>query len=205
MSAPVVDLDTPQGPAQARLHEVPGARAALLLGHGAGGGIDAPDLLATTEAANALGLSVALVLQPYRVAGKGSTPRPPVLDEAWVAVARSLAAEPFGGLPLLAGGRSSGARVACRTAGAIGAVGVIALAFPLRPPARSGRPRGPSRRVELDAVDAPVLVVQGERDPFGVPARRTGRRVVRVPGDHALRDRAKVGAAVARWLPGVLG
>jgi predicted alpha/beta-hydrolase family hydrolase len=174
-------------------------RAALLLGHGAGGGVEAPDLKAATRAAESDGVQVVLVEQPYRVAGRRSPAPAAQLDAAWLAVVEQLREGDLAGLPLVAGGRSSGARVACRTADAAGAVRVLCLAFPLVPPRRSGD--APSRIGELDAVHVPVLVVQGERDPFGMPPEAPGREVVRVRGDHGLKaDLAAVEAAVAAWL-----
>jgi uncharacterized protein len=171
--------------------------AALLLGHGAGGSTSTPDLVATTRAATAAGVPVALVAQPYRVAGRRAPAPARQLDEAWLAVARYLADGVFAGLPLVFGGRSSGARVACRTAAAGGAVAVLCLAFPVHPPGRPDRSRMP----ELDGVDVPVLVVQGERDPFGRPEPAAGREVVLLPGDHSLTaDPTAVEHAVARWL-----
>jgi uncharacterized protein len=108
---------------------------------------------------------------------------------------------PLAGLPLVCGGRSSGARVACRTAAGTGTAGVLCLAFPLQPPARKGKPPAPDRLAELDAVKVPVLVVQGERDRFGIPPPGKRREVVEVNGDHSLRsDPNAVSAAVARWL-----
>ena len=174
-----------------------------MLGHGAGGGVAARDLVAVTAAAQAAGVAVALVEQPYRVAGRRSPAPAPRLDAAWTAVLDDLRAGVGGGRPLLVGGRSSGARVACRTAEATGAAGVVCLAFPLQPPRRAAP--APSRLGELDAVAVPTLVVQGERDPFGVPPPAPGRTVVTVDGDHSLRtDLGAVAAAVAGWLPGVL-
>lgn len=196
----MIEIDTPSGPARAHVLPVDGAGAALLLGHGAGGSVTAPDLAAATAAAREVGLTVVLVEQPYRVAGKRSTPRPPVLDAAWIAVVEELVAGPLDGLALIAGGRSSGARVACRTAEATGAVGVLCLAFPLRPPARKGSVPE-SRQGELDAVEVPTLVVQGERDRFGMPEPGPNREVVVVPGDHGLKaDVDAVGSAVRDWL-----
>src|SRR4051794_18357685 len=194
-AAAVLELDTPHGPARAHVHPAPGAAAAaLVLGHGAGGGVAAPDLLAATEAALGLGLSVALVEQPYRVAGRRSAAPAQQLDVAWTAVLGQLWRGPLAGLPLVAGGRSSGARVACRTAAQCGAAGALRLAFPLKPPARRGATAPPvSRLPELDAVEAPVLVVQGENDRFGMPPEGPSRTVVKVRGDHSLRsDRAGV-------------
>jgi predicted alpha/beta-hydrolase family hydrolase len=174
-----------------------------VLGHGAAGGVEAPDLVAATEAATAKGVSVALVEQPYRVAGKRSSPRPPQLDAAWIAAVESLRADELAGPPLIAGGRSAGARVACRTAAELGAVAVLCLAFPLEPPSRGGKPTQ-SRLDELDAVTVPTLVVQGERDRFGMPPPGPSRQVVKVAGDHGLkRDLEAVGAAVSAWLADV--
>jgi predicted alpha/beta-hydrolase family hydrolase len=201
-----VDLETPHGPARAHLHPAAGPRAALLLGHGAGGSIAAPDLVAVTAAAVAAGVSVALVEQPYRVAGRRSAAPAHQLDAAWIAVARALAADALAGLPLLAGGRSSGARVACRTAAEVGAIGVLCLAFPLHPPQRRPDAERKTRLPELDAVAVPVLVVQGENDRFGMPPEGPSRTVVRVRGDHALRsDPGAVAAAVDGWLRTVAG
>jgi predicted alpha/beta-hydrolase family hydrolase len=186
-------VETPHGPARVHLRPAEGARAALVLGHGAGGGVTAPDLVAATEAALAEGISVALVEQPYRVAGRRSPAPAGQLDAAWLAVVEHLAF----GLPLVVGGRSLGARVACRTAAETGAVAVLCLAFPLHPP---GRPEK-SRLAELEAVPVPVLVVQGERDPFGIPPEGPGRTVALVRGDHALKaDLDGVAQAVGAWL-----
>jgi len=155
-----------------------------------------------TGVARSEGFSVALVEQPYRVAGR-RTPAPArQLDAAWAAVVDHLCAGELRGLPLVVGGRSSGARVACRTAQATGAVGVLCLAFPLQPPRRSGAAAAPSRLHELEAVTVPTLVVQGARDPFGIPPATARRTVVRVQGDHSLRtDLQAVAAAVRAWLP----
>lgn len=183
-----------------RLHLPPAPRGGLALGHGAGGGTGAPDLAAAARAAAEEGFAVALVEQPYRVAGRRAPAPAAQLDAAWTAVLARLRAEELAGLPLVAGGRSSGARVACRTAAATGAAGVLCLAFPLHPPGRPER----SRLGELEQVGVPVLVVQGERDAFGMPPEAPGRSVVRVRGDHALKaDLPAVAAAVAAWLVGV--
>lgn len=181
------EIETPHGTARVHEQEADGAWARLVLGHGAGGSVSAPDLQTTARTALDHGVSVALVEQPYRVAGRKSAPRPPVLDEAWLAVTAALEG------PLIFGGRSSGARVACRTAAAGGAIGVLALAFPLV------TPKGVSRQEELDAVAVPMLVVQGERDCFGVPAG-----AVVVAGDHGLKaEHGAVADAVASWLTGL--
>ena len=190
------EVDTPVGRARVHLHLVGEPRAALVLGHGAAGGVTSRDLVAVTEAAHAEGLSVALVEQPYRVAGRRSPAPARQLDTAWTAVVDRLRADELRGLPLVTGGRSSGARVACRTVEATGAVAVLCLAFPLQPPRSSS-----SRLPELDAVRVPVLVVQGERDPFGVPPATAHRIVVQVGGDHSLRtDLDAVASAVRAWL-----
>jgi predicted alpha/beta-hydrolase family hydrolase len=199
----VLDVDTPHGPARVHLHPADEPRAALVLGHGAGGGVGAPDLVAATKAAHSLGFVVALVEQPYRVAGRRSPPRAPQLDTAWTAVVEHLLMTKLAGLRLVVGGRSSGARVACRTAVAVDAIGVLCLAFPLQPPRGSGTPR-PSRLPELDEVTIPTLVVQGTRDRFGIPPAGPNRSVVEVQADHSLKsDLPGVTAAVSAWLPHV--
>jgi predicted alpha/beta-hydrolase family hydrolase len=190
-----LDVETPHGLARVHVHPVEQPRAALVLGHGAGGGVGARDLVAATEAALAEEVAVALVEQPYRVAGKRTSPRAPQLDAAWLAVVEQLRSGPLAGLPLVTGGRSAGARVACRTAEEARAAGVLCLAFPLEPP--GGRP---SRLPELDAVTAPTLVVQGTSDRFGMPPAAAHRTVAQVPGDHALRNAGAVADAVRPWL-----
>ena len=182
------------------LHSVDRPRAALVLGHGAGGGIEAPDLVAARDAAVEEEFTVALVEQPYRVAGRRSPAPAKRLDEAWVAVLERLRANELEGVPLIAGGRSLGARVACRTVEQTGAEAVLCLAFPLLPPRRGDKPPK-SRLPELKAVEVPVLVVQGENDRFGMPPEGRDRRVVKVAGDHGLKaDTRAVGEAVAAWL-----
>ena len=194
-----LDLDTPHGPARAHLELVDGAGAALVLGHGAGGGVNAPDLKTATQGAHEAGVSVVLVEQPYRVAGRKSAAPAPQLDAAWTAVLEQLRAGPLEDLKLFTGGRSSGARVACRTAAATGASGVLCLAFPLHPP---GRPEK-TRLAELEAVEVPVLIVQGESDPFGMPPEAPGRAVVRLRGNHGLKsDAPALRAAVRDFLAG---
>jgi uncharacterized protein len=196
---------TPHGPANAHVHAAAGARAALVLGHGAGGGVAARDLVAVTGVALEQGVTVVLVEQPYRVAGRRSPAPAHQLDAAWTAVVDHLRAGEVHGLPLLVGGRSSGARVACRTAAATEPLGVLCLAFPLRPPRRAGAELAPSRIAELDAVTVPTLVVQGARDPFGIPPAARRRTVVQVQSDHGLRtDLGAVAGAVQAWLPGVI-
>jgi uncharacterized protein len=197
-----LEIDTPHGPARVHLHAADEPRAALVLGHGAGGGVDARDLVAVTEAALEEGFSVALVEQPYLVAGRRSPAPAHQLETAWTAVVEHLAAGDLSGLPLVVGGRSLGARIACRTAEAVGAGAVLCLAFPLQPPARKGKDPSPSRLPELEEVPLPMLIVQGERDRFGMPPAGPGRAVVQVPGDHSLRtDVHAVADAVRAWLP----
>jgi len=195
----MLEVETPHGPANAHLRPADRPLGALVLGHGAGGGIGAGDIVAAADAALAEGLSVALVEQPYRVAGRRSPAPAKQLDAAWTAVVEHLRATELAGLPLVLGGRSLGARVACRTSKDLGAAAVLCLAFPLAPPRRS-KPLQ-SRLPELDAVEVPTLVVQGERDPFGMPPEGPRRTVARVAGDHGLKaDLEAVGAAVRAWL-----
>jgi uncharacterized protein len=207
VSAPV-EIATPVGPARVVVEGSGSAPGSLVLGHGAGGGTQAPDLLAARAAALALGLVVVRLEQPWRVRGRRVAEAAPRLDLAWQAV---LAEVPLPGR-LVVGGRSSGARVACRTATATGAAAVLALAFPLHPPGRPER----SRLDELRAPTVPRLVVQGARDGFGIPAPEPGVEVRVVAGaDHAFAVRrsdgrprsevlAEVEAAVRDWLEGVL-
>ncbi len=152
-----------------------------MLGHGAAGGIKARDLQAVTAVARELGFTVALVEQPYVVAGRRSPAPAHQLDTAWLAVVEHLRAGELADLPLVTGGRSSGARVACRTAAETGAIGVLCLAFPVHPP---GKPEK-SRLDEPDGVAVPALVIQGQADPFGMPPEAPGRHVAVVPGTHA--------------------
>jgi uncharacterized protein len=162
--------------------------------------VEAPDLVAAREAARSAGVAVALVEQPYRVAGRRSPAPASQLETAWTTIVEGVRAHDLGALPLIVGGRSLGARVACRTVEATGAVAVLCLAFPLEPPRRGGKPPQ-SRLPELDAVTLPTLVVQGERDPFGIPPAGPSRDVVTVPGDHGLKaDLEAVGAAVRAWI-----
>jgi uncharacterized protein len=201
----ILEVDTPHGPAHVHLHPADDPRAALVLGHGAGGGVAARDLVAAADVALSEGITAALVEQPYLVAGRRSPAPAHHLDAAWTAVVDHLVAGELRGLPLVVGGRSLGARVACRTARATRAIGVLCLAFPLQPPRRSGGAPTQSRLAELDEVTVPTLVVQGERDRFGIPPASRRRTVVQVPGDHSLRtDPDAVAAAVRGWLPGVV-
>jgi hypothetical protein len=165
--------------------------------------VEAPDLVAARQAALAEAFRVALVEQPYRVAGRRSPPPAAHLDEAWVAIVQALRENELKGMPLIVGGRSMGGRVACRTFAATGAVAVLCLAFPLEPP---GRKTPQNRLSELDEVTVPVLVVQGERDPFGMPPPGANRKVAKVPGNHALKaDPGAVFEAVRAWLAELAG
>lgn len=199
------EVDTPHGPARVHLLPARAPRALLVLGHGAGGRVDAPDLTSVAAAAHALEVCVALVEQPYRVTGRRSPAPAGQLDAAWSAVVGHLKRGELGDLPLLVGGRSSGARVACRTAAATGATAVLCVAFPLQPPRRAGAAAAADRLPELEQVPVPVLIVQGTRDPFGMPPAAATRTVVPVDGNHGSRmDLGAVTAAVRAWLPSVL-
>jgi len=192
-----IEIDTPHGPARAHVTKVRGARGGLILGHGAGGGVGARDLQAAADAALDQGISVALVEQPYRVAGRRSPAPAAQLDAAWTAVVAELRRGALRRLPLVTGGRSSGARVACRTSAETGAIGVLCLAFPLHPP---GRPEK-TRLLELDEVTLPVLVVQGESDQFGMPPEGPNRTVVKLRGNHSLSSEiVALRTAVGQWL-----
>jgi predicted alpha/beta-hydrolase family hydrolase len=183
----VQEVPTPRGPARLHVAGPAAGSPRLWLGHGAGGGVDTLDLVAARDAALALGWQTVRVEQPWRLAGKKVAEPPPRLDEAWRAV---LAALPPA--PAVLGGRSAGARVACRTADTPDqqVVGVLALAFPLV------APRGASRQAELDTPTVPRLVVQGDRDGFGLPVAAPGVQVVVVPGgDHSFRVRKAEGVS----------
>lgn len=193
-----LDVETSVGMARVHLEPVGSARGALVLGHGAGGGVTSRDLVTAAQAAEEEGLAPVLVEQPYRVAGRRAPAPAAQLDRAWTEVVDWLRETRLGDLPVVVGGRSSGARVACRTSGPLSAVGVLCLAFPLQPP---GRPDAPSRLPELAAVSVPVLVVQGENDPFGIPPPGERREVFLVRGDHSLRsDIEGVAEALRDWL-----
>ena len=202
-----MEISTGSGPALAELDEPGksnksgGPGFLMVLTHGAGGGVDSADLLAAAQAAGSLGGVVARVLQPYRARGARAPGSPDRQDEAWLEIIAALR-QRFPAVPLVQGGRSNGARVACRTARAAGARAVVALAFPLHPPGRPER----SRAAELRQA-SPVLVVNGERDPFGIPDRGGASRVVVLAGEtHALsRHPQEVRVAVESWLREVLG
>lgn len=192
------EILTPRGPARVDL-DLPdaGCGTVLVLGHGAGGDVDAPDLLAVRDAVLGAGLGVARVTQPYRVAGRRAPAPAGHLDEAWTAVLAALRQRHPDVPRWLVGGRSSGARVACRTATAVGAAGIVALAFPLHPPGRPERTRADELRTGL-----PTLVVNGDRDPFGVPDPSPDVEVVTRPGErHDLRgDPSGTAEVVLGWL-----
>ncbi|MFD3930140.1 alpha/beta family hydrolase [Streptomyces sp. NPDC058614] len=184
-------IETGAGAARVTWYRASDARLVFALSHGAGGGIEARDLQALVKVLPAHGVSVALVEQPWRVAGKKVAPAPKTLDVGWRGVWPAVAA---GGLPVVAGGRSAGARVACRTAVELGAAAVLALSFPLHPP---GRPEK-SRAEELLGSGVPTLVVQGGNDPFGKPEEfpEGSYEIIEVPyGDHgfAVPKRAPLG------------
>ena len=196
----MVEIDTAQGPARVHLHLAEEPAGALILGHGAGGGVEAPDLLAATQAALSVGISVALVEQPYRVAGRRSPPRAPQLDAAWLSVVAHLRATELADLQVVVGGRSMGARVACRTAEEPAPSRCCAWPSPSSRHAAAGKPPQ-SRLPELEAVTVPTLVVQGIRDPLAC-RRRTSTRGREGQGDHGLKtDTDAVAAAVQEWLP----
>src|SRR4051812_12274392 len=189
-----MDIQTPHGPGAAVVDEAPGARLLLVLTHGSAGGVDAPDLLAVRDAVLKSGGTVARVTQPFRRRGARAPGSADKQDEAWIAIVAALR-ERYPGLPLAQGGRSNGARVACRTATAVGARAVVALAFPLHPPGRPER----SRAEELRQAGVDLLVINGDRDPFGVPEAADVTRLVVIPGEgHDLkRDPGRVGDEVA--------
>lgn len=196
-AASLMEITTPHGPAVAEIDEVADPRFLLVLTHGSAGGVDVPDLLAVRDAAAGIGGVVARVLQPFRMRGARAPGSAVKQDEAWAALVGELQGR-YPGLPLVQGGRSNGARVACRTAPEVRADAVVALAFPLHPPGRPER----SRAGELRAAGVDVLVVNGDRDPFGVPAAADVARLVVLRGEgHDLKkDPARVGEVVAEWL-----
>jgi predicted alpha/beta-hydrolase family hydrolase len=201
MTEPTVSLvPTPHGDARVHLSEPARASGLMMLGHGAGGGVTAVDLRLASQVALDAGMAVALVEQPYRVAGRKAPAPPAQVDAAWCAVAEHLRRDG----PLVVGGRSFGSRVACRTSDDVGAAGVLCLAFPLHPPGRPAK----SRLAELTPVTVPTLIVQGARDAFGVPDPATlpgTHTLVVVDGDHSLKkDAPAIRAAVSGWLADVI-
>jgi predicted alpha/beta-hydrolase family hydrolase len=202
--AGVEEIMTAAGPAHVLLDQPERPKFLVVLTHGAGGSPDTADVLVVRDAARALGAATALVTQPYRVRGGRAPGSAPRQDAAWVELADALRRETArpGALPLVQCGRSNGARVACRTARQVGAAGVIALAFPLHPPGRPAK----SRDQELRDAGTSVLVINGERDPFGVPEPDDLTNVVVLPGEgHALsKHPAAIGVAVTEWLNALL-
>jgi uncharacterized protein len=198
----VFRVDTPAGQAEVTLDRPPGSIGVLVLGHGASGGIDAVDLVAVRDAAVVAGYAVARVTQPYRLVGRRAPAPAAQLDAALVAVVRAVRRRVAARLPLVVGGRSSGARVAARTAAVVRAAGVLALAFPLHPP---GSPEK-SRAGELDA-SMPTLVLNGDADPFGIPDAAGEVRVVVLPRErHDLRrDPGTVAQTAVAWLAELIG
>ncbi|RYE81240.1 MAG: hydrolase [Myxococcales bacterium] len=205
-------IDTSQGPAEVVVHRAEEESGVVVLTHGAGGDVDSVDLTALAEALPTAGHTVMLVRMPWRVAGKKLAPRPAVIDQCYTEV---LAGLDLTG-PVVLGGRSAGARSACRLAAASGAGGVLALSFPLHPPGKPER----SRLDELTGAEVPTLVVQGERDPFGrpeeYPADLAADLVVVPAADHSLKvpKRADITAdevaalvveATLEWLVGLPG
>jgi hypothetical protein len=192
-----MEIATPSGPAQVTLDDTEDPAFLLVMTHGSNGGVDAPDLLVVRDQALEIGGAVARVLQPFRAAGRRAPGSATRQDEAWLAVIATLR-ERFAGVPLIQCGRSNGARVACRTALKAGARGVIALAFPLHPPGKPER----SRAEELKGAGVEVVVVNGDRDPFGVPDPADATHVHVLPGErHDLAKAASgVGTVAAEWL-----
>jgi uncharacterized protein len=200
-----VEIETSGGPARVELNRQPKGttpRFLLVATHGAGGSPDTKDVLAVAKAAEDLGAVTALVTQPYRVRGARAPGSAVKQDQAWAELIAALR-QHTGNVPLVQCGRSNGARVACRTARAVKASGVIALAFPLHPP---GHPEK-SRAGELAAAGTPVLVVNGDRDPFGIPEGSDSTQVVVLPGEtHSLaKNPAAIGETVAAWLRALPG
>ncbi len=187
----VVDVETPDGPARVHVLTRRGARGVVIVGHGAGGGLWSVDIEACTNALALDGWAVALVEQPWLVAGRRVAGPPKTLDAAWVPVVQALrrrGGELAGVTGLLVlGGRSAGARVACRTAERLGADAVLCLSFPLHPPGRPDRLRSPELALVADA-GRPIAAIQGEHDPFGTPRELTAYldRVYAVPGTHSI-------------------
>ncbi|MCW2912619.1 MAG: hydrolase of the alpha/beta-hydrolase fold-like protein [Actinomycetia bacterium] len=194
-----MEILTSHGLARVELDQVDDPGFLLVLTHGSNGGVEAADLLAVREVALALGGTVARVVQPFRLAGRRAPGSPVKQDEAWLEVIDAVRKQ-VGEVPLIQGGRSNGARVACRTAGEAEVRGVVALAFPLHPPGRPERSRADELRGALGSCE--VLVVNGDRDPFGVPDPADATQVEVLPGErHDLaKNPAAVGSAVEPWL-----
>jgi uncharacterized protein len=196
-----VEIVTVAGPALAEAEAAEKPQLLLVLTHGAGGGVASKDILAAKKAGLAADAAVVLVTQPYRVRGASAPGSATRQDAAWLEIIGALR-ERYPGLPLVQGGRSNGARVACRTARQAGAVAVIALAFPLHPPGKADDPSR-SRAGELREAGVPVLVINGDRDPFGVPDAADTAKLVVLPGEtHSLSGHAQAITAEVESLLG---
>lgn len=192
-------IETSAGPAEVELDKPRSAKFLLLLTHGSGGGVEAKDLLAVRDLAVELGGAVARVVQPYRVAGRRAPGSATAQDAAWSEIVAALRKK-VRSAPLIQGGRSNGARVVCRTAVDAGAKGVVALSFPLHPPGKPEKTRREELLTASQAVD--VVVVNGARDPFGIPDPADAAEVIAVPGQpHSFRSGFDViVGAVEPWL-----
>jgi uncharacterized protein len=195
-----VEIITAAGPAVAETDTAEHPAFLLVLTHGAGGGVRSKDIMAASTAGLEAGAVVVRVTQPYRVRGARAPGSPQRQDAAWLEIIRALR-DAYSGLPLVQGGRSNGARLACRTAQPAGAEAVIALAFPLHPPGKADDPER-SRAGELRAAGVPVLVINGDRDPFGIPDPADAAKLIVLPSEtHALsRHPQAITVAVAAWL-----
>ncbi|MFI5778174.1 alpha/beta family hydrolase [Nocardia sp. NPDC051570] len=192
-------IETSAGPAEIELDRPTAAALLLLLTHGSGGGVDAKDLLAVRDRAVDLGMAVARVTQPYRVAGRRAPGSATVQDAAWLEIVAALRKK-VRGVPLVQGGRSNGARVACRTAVEVGAKGVLALSFPLHPPGKPEKTRRDELLAASEHVD--VVVINGARDPFGIPDPADAAEVKIIPAQpHSFRAGFDdIAATVEPWL-----
>lgn len=199
-----MEIITTAGPAVAEADAAEHPAFLLVLTHGAGGGVASKDIMAASKAGLEAGAVVVRVTQPYRVGGARAPGSAQRQDAAWLEIVRALR-DDHPGLPLVQGGRSNGARLACRTAQRAGAAAVIALAFPLHPPGKADDPER-SRAGELRAAGVPVLVINGERDPFGIPEPVDAAKLIVLPGEtHALsRHPEAITMAVASWLGHVM-
>jgi predicted alpha/beta-hydrolase family hydrolase len=199
-------VSTPIGEARISWFQPAGqARAVVVLGHGTATGVESADLQAIARVLPPRDIAVALVTQPYRLFGGFQGSDEASLDIAWRHVWPQVTRA---AVPVVAGGRSAGSQVACRTAKDLGAVAVLALAYPLLGP---GSPR------ELLATGLPTLIVQGTNDPFGQPAQFPplppefemvevpfANHMFGVPAASGIDALATVTGAVTRWLEDLL-